>query len=67
MYLKIVVTAVRGGSSAGYVAVDDFNFEYMNVVEDCNIIPEDASPKVTTPPIVDSTTTSHQGKVTNCF
>ena len=43
---KVMLTAIRGDTNGGWVAVDDFLF--LTGVEDCDIIPPEADPNPST-------------------
>ena len=59
---KIVITAHRSNALLGYVAVDDFDFEFNG--EECTIMPENARP--TTPTSTSPTTSVPQGTFPDC-
>ena len=58
---KILVTTSRNGKSIGYVAIDDFEFNYDN--EPCSIEPAEATPPTTT---TTTTTTTTPIESMNC-
>ena len=65
IYFQIVISAVRGETGMGYVAVDDFHFSHSADDEEfCAIRPEAASPTSST--AVPTSTTEFPGSLPRC-
>ena len=58
--LQIVILAVRGELTYGYVALDDFEFNHE--FGECILEPHDAAPKTTTPVAPSQSTTIPQSR-----
>ena len=49
-----MLTAIRGDTNGGWVAVDDF--EFLTDVENCDIVPPEADPNPSTTTVAGETT-----------